>query len=182
MDPISIIKKYFQEDSFSYKTLVRHSELVRDNALFLADKMIEKGYKVDKTFIEEASMIHDIGIVYTNAKNIGCYGEKPYILHGVLGREIMEKEGYPKHALVCERHVGMGFTPEEIERQNLPLPKRVMLPETIEEKIISFSDKFFSKIPEVIDKKFSIDEIKAQIAKYGGANLKRFEEMERLFL
>lgn len=183
MDPIVIIKKYFDEGSMAYKNLIRHSELVRDNAIFIAEKLNKTGkYNVDTQFSMEAAMIHDIGIVFCDAKNLGCFGDKPYILHGVLGRELMEKEGYPKHALVCERHVGMGFTVDEIEKQNLPLPKRDMLPVSIEEKIISFSDKFYTKIPELLEKKIPIEDVRVQIAKYGADNLKRFEEMERLFL
>ncbi len=60
-------------------------------------------------------MLHDIGIFLTNAPHIGCYGDKPYICHGYLGREILDKEGLPGHAMVCERHVGAGLTVTDIE-------------------------------------------------------------------
>jgi len=53
-------------------------------------------------FIEEAALLHDIGIFNTNLPKIGCYGRHPYISHGYLGRELLENEGLAAHALVCE--------------------------------------------------------------------------------
>ena len=61
-------------------------------------------------------MLHDIGIFLTHAPQIGCHGDKPYICHGYLGRELLEKEGFPRHAIVCETHVGVGLTIADIEK------------------------------------------------------------------
>ena len=48
-------------------------------------------------------------------------------------------------ALVCERHVGVGLTASDIRSQRLPLPLRDMVPVSIEEILICYADKFFSK-------------------------------------
>ena len=90
-------------------------------------------------------MLHDIGIFMTNAPQLGCYGDKPYICHGYLGRELLEKEGFPKHAIVCETHIGVGLTIADIEKNNFPLPRRDMTPKTLEEQIVCFADNFFRK-------------------------------------
>lgn len=145
MDPLKIIQKYYDKDSKAYKILVEHSRRVADRALLIAKKVRPLP---DLKFIEEAGMLHDIGVFKVHAPDIGCNGDKPYICHGYLGREILEKEGYPKHALVCERHIGAGLTVEDIKKQKLPLPLRNMTPKTVEEEIIAYADKFFSKSSE----------------------------------
>ena len=90
-------------------------------------------------------MLHDIGIAQCDAPSIYCKGTEPYIRHGVIGRQILEEAGLPRHALVCERHTGSGITAEEIRERYMPLPCRDMLPISIEEKAICYADKFYSK-------------------------------------
>lgn len=178
MEPLEIIKKYYNPNSKLYSILVKHSSSVTGKALELAGKM--KNKEVDIQFIKEAAMLHDIGIYLVSNSKIGCNGKLPYVCHGFLGAEILRKEGFPKHALVCERHVGVGISKEEIKQRNLPLPEKDMVPISIEEKLICFADKFFSKTEDT--KEFSLEEIKENILPYGEDSLKRFEEMCNLFL
>lgn len=177
MDPLKIIKKYYPENSKLFKVLIKHSEAVAQKALKIAKKFPE----VDKNFIYEAAMLHDIGIIFTYIPKLNPDGKYPYIAHGYLGREILEKEGLPKHALVCERHMGVGITKEEIIKKNLPLPPRDMIPITLEEKIIAFADKFYSKHPDEIIKEKSIEQIIKDLKKYGEDKVKIFEEWLKLF-
>lgn len=178
MESLEIIQKYYNPKSRGCRALIKHSQAVVGKALKVAKKV--KNLKPDLKFIEEASMLHDIGIFLTKAPEIDCYGKKPYVCHGYLGRKILEREGLPRHALVCERHVGVGITKEDIKKQNLPLPKRDMVPVSIEEKIICFADKFFSK-KQRISKERSIDEIKNNLSKFGEDKVKKFEEWLKLF-
>ena len=90
-------------------------------------------------------MLHDIGIIYCNAPKIYCNGPHKYIEHGYLGAELLRAEGFPKHALVAERHTGTGITIEQVEREELPIPERDYCPQSLEEKIICYADKFYSK-------------------------------------
>ena len=119
MDPIKIIEKYYPVDSEAYRILVDHSRSVADKALAIARMHPEMD--LDLTFIEEAAMLHDIGIFRCNAPSIDCHGEADYICHGFLGAELMRAEGYPQHALVCERHTGTGLSIEMIELMKWPL-------------------------------------------------------------
>lgn len=178
MDPVQIIKKYYDESSKLYEILINHSIKVKEKALEIAKNVPE--FRPDLAFIEEASMLHDIGMFKTNAPNIECFGTEPYIKHGIIGREILESEGFPNHALVCERHLGVGLTKAEISTQNLPLPSRDMLPITIEEKIICLADKFFSKNPNKTD--LTLQDIKAEMSRYGSSNSKRFSDLVLLLL
>jgi len=177
MDPLKIIKKYYPENSKLFKVLIKHSEAVAQKALKIAKKFPE----VDKNFIYEAAMLHDIGVIFTYIPKLNPDGKYPYIAHGYLGREILEKEGLPKHALVCERHMGVGITKEEIIKKNLPLPPRDMIPVTLEEKIIAFADKFYSKHPDGIIKEKSVEQIIKDLKKYGEDKVKIFEEWLKLF-
>ena len=179
MNPIEIISKYYTPDSQGYIILTEHSKAVRDFAINIAQKHPE--LNSDIHFIAEAAMIHDIGIFLTNAPDLFCYGNKPYICHGYLGRELMDKEGYNKHALVCERHTGAGLSKEEIISQNLPIPIRDMLPISIEEQIICFADKFFNKTKELTQVQH-IDKIRGKLLKHGEQQLKRFDRWAEMFL
>lgn len=78
----------------------------------------------------------------TDAEGICCFGSYPYICHGYLGADLMRKEGFPRHALVCERHTGAGMSLQSIIDQQLPVPHRNMVPVSLEEQVICFADKF----------------------------------------
>lgn len=177
MDYNLIINKYCKDNDALRDILVRHSKAVADKALAIADAHPE--LKLDRLFILEAAMVHDIGIVLTDAPDIKCFGTEPYIRHGVLGAELMRAEGYPKHARVCERHTGAGLSLAEIEAQNLPLPHIDLLPETLEEKVICYADKFYSKTK--LDREKTIEQAERSVAKHGEEGLKRFKKMEELF-
>ena len=143
MDPRQLLQLFYKPGCKAYQVLVRHGEQVARKALAIADHV--SAMTPDRTFISEAAMLHDIGIFLTAAPTIGCTGSQPYIRHGILGREILEQCGLAQHALVCERHVGVGLTAADIRQYNLPLPERDMLPVTLEEQIVCYADKFYSK-------------------------------------
>jgi uncharacterized protein len=179
MDPIKIIEKYYIPETKAYHLLVNHSKAVTGKALKIAKRV--KHLNPDLKFIEEAAMLHDIGIYLTNQPEIGCYGDKPYVCHGYMGREILEREGFAKHGLVCERHIGVGLTVKDIEQKNLPIPKRDMMPISIEEQIICFADKFFSKNPDFLLKEKPMEKIRSYISKFGQEKLRLFDRWLEMF-
>ncbi len=178
MDVQAVFNKYYQPGTPLYNSVWSHSRLVADKALQLAQAHPE--LEIDLDFVYEAAMIHDIGVFLTNAPSIYCTGDQPYICHGVLGAELMRADGYPRHALVCERHTGTGLTVADIIAQNLPLPHRDMCPVSLEEKLVCFADKFYSKSNP--DREKPIDKVRKSVARYGEDSLRRFEEMAALFL
>ena len=143
MNALAIINKYYSEENELKHILLTHSRSVADKALQIAVKHPE--LHLDTGFLEEAALLHDIGIFMTDASGIQCFGTHPYICHGYLGSELLMKEGYPRHALVCERHTGAGMSLQSIIEQDLPIPHRDMVPVSMEEQVICFADKFFSK-------------------------------------
>lgn len=177
MDYQKIIDKYYPDDNKLRHILITHSRAVANRALAICSARPELG--LDRRFVEEASMLHDIGILRCDAPGIACHGTEPYICHGREGAEIMRAEGFPRHARVCERHTGAGLTKEEIIKQNLPLPHQDFLPETLEEKLVCYADKFYSK--SNLEKTKTKAQAEKSLAKFGNEGLLRFKQWEQLF-
>lgn len=179
VNPIEVIEKYYEPESKAYHFLIQHSRLVARKALEIAEKAVH--LHPDMRFIEEGAMLHDIGILYTDAPKLDCFGYKDYICHGYLGRELLEREGLFGHALVCERHVGVGITAGEIKNNKLPLPQRDMIPLSLEEKIICLADKFFSKSEHELLHEKPLEQVREMISVYGLDKLATFDGWVKMF-
>lgn len=177
MQPVELLKKYYIEGSDAYKVMLEHAQSVAQKALEIAARHPE--YELDLTFIEQAAQLHDVGCFLTYAPEIYCYGTQPYICHGYLGGDLLRAEGYPKHALVCERHTGAGISFKQVIKRELPLPMRDFCPISLEEKLVCFADKFYSKTKLGVEK--SIDKIDASMAKNGEGTYRRFKQLQALF-
>ncbi len=163
----------------AYKILVQHGKDVARKAIAAAKNVPH--LNPDFKLIREAAMLHDIGIFLTNTPELSCFGEHPYLCHGFLGRKILERKGLPAHALVCERHVGVGITAAEIKRHQLPLPERDMVPISIEEQVICFADKFFSKNGNRVENEPSVEDILRKLETYGRDKAAVFQSWLTLF-
>ena len=150
--------------------------LVQD--LNVNPEWIESGV-VDPVFVEEAAMLHDIGVVLCDAPKIHCLGTHAYIEHGYLGAEILRQEGLPKHADVAERHTGTGITYEQIIREQLPIPLQDYTPRTLEERLICYADKFFSKTK--LNKEKTIEQAILSLSKFGEEGVRRFIHWSEMF-
>ncbi|MCF8110576.1 MAG: HD domain-containing protein [Desulfobacteraceae bacterium] len=179
MNPLDIIKRYYDSESLAFRVLMRHSRLVAEAAAEIAGRVPH--LLPDAAFIYEAAMLHDIGILYTDAPEIGCFGKHPYVCHGYLGRKLLEKHGLSKHALVCERHVGGGLSAADIKDQGLDLPVRDMVPQTVEEKIICFADSFFSKTPSPEGSRRTVEEALQWCKSLGTEKAERFDTWLKTF-
>lgn len=177
MNPYEIIEKYYIPGSDLYNILVKHSEAVRDKALTLAHRHPELG--LDLEFIAEAAMLHDIGILETDAPGIKCFGTHRYIEHGYLGAEMMRREGLHRHALVCERHTGTGLRLADIIARDLPVPHRELSPVTLEEQLICYADKFFSKTR--LDTEDSYERVEKKMQKWGEESVKQLRIWKEKF-
>ena len=164
----AIIDKYYPLDNELRHILLTHSRSVAHLALALAKQHAE--LQLDLQFI---------GIVLCNAPSIHCFGTHPYICHGRLGADMLRAEGMPRHARVCERHTGAGITREAIEKQQLPLPLQDFLPETLEEQLICYADKFFSKTK--LDQQKTVEQAEKSLANFGEEGLVRFRAWVKRF-
>ncbi len=175
---LKIINNYYEEGSALLELLLTHSEMVARKALDVAEAA---HLQIDRDFVYDAAMLHDIGIFRCNAPGIYCYGDEPYIRHGVIGGALLRQEGLDEaYARVCERHTGSGLTAKEIAETGMPLPHMDFLPESLEEKLICYADKFFSKSGDPRTEK-PFERVRASMAKFGPDSLARFDALHALF-
>lgn len=174
---LDIIDKYYSVNGELKQTLLIHSRMVADRCLAIAHAHPE--LNLDIHFLEEAAMLHDIGIFKTNAPSIFCTGTHPYVCHGFLGAELLRKEGFPRHARVCERHTGAGICSQEVKERNIPIPIQDYLPETLEEKVICYADKFYSKSHLNAEK--TPQQVMQSLLKFGTQGGERFQSWITMF-
>ena len=178
IDPEAIITAVYPAGSHIRDLLLRHGQLVGRKALDILDRAT--WLDADRAFVIQAAMLHDIGIGRTRCPELGCTGNLPYVCHGVEGRAMLDRLGLKPHGLVCERHVGVGISANQAVRRKLPLPIRDMLPLSLEERLICYADKFFSKTDNGRYEK-TIDQITAGLARHAVEYVDRFLTLHRLF-
>ena len=172
-----IIDKYYPVGTKCRGIFIKHSRQVANKALEIARRC---NLNIPLETVETAAMLHDIGIFLTNAPDIECHGSEHYIKHGILGAELLRNEDIDEAiARVAERHTGAGLTVEDIDRQQLPLPRKDYLPETMLEKLICYADKFFSKSGSMQEK--PLDKVRASMARHSEDSLTRFDDLHELF-
>ncbi len=173
-----IIDKYYPAASALRDIYMRHCRSVATLALEIAEA---RQLPLDRELIEDAAMLHDVGIVHCNAPSIECRGEAPYICHGYLGADMLRSLGVdPRLARVAETHTGSGLTAEEIAAQGLPLPPdRNYVPQTLLERLICYADKFYSKSGDMKRKDF--DRVRKSMAAFGLDSLARFDSLAHEF-
>ena len=136
----------------------------------------------DEEFVYAAAMLHDIGIVRCDAPGIHCHGTEPYLCHGIIGAQMLQDYSLElaAYARVCARHTGTGLTAKSIREQHLPLPEHDLTPEAIEEQIICYADKFFSKTR--LDRCKTYEQALHSLAKFGEDGLQVFAKWHERFM
>ena len=166
MYALDLISRYYPDETPLRHLLLTHSGQVTRKALCIVDHHPE--LHANRELVLQGAMLHDIGIFKTNAPSIHC-----------LGAEILRKEGHETLARICERHTGTGLTRQNIIDRNLPLPAKDFLPESIEEKIICYADKFYSKShPE---RMLTVAQAAESLRNFGAAGVEKFLYWSALF-
>ena len=180
MDPLSLLEHHHLPGTLTHRVLLSHGREVAGLATAVAERL-NRTTPVDIALVSEAAWLHDIGIGLTSIPRLGCGGVAPYIAHGILGAELLKAAGFPRHALVCERHIGVGLGIADIDRQQLPLPRREMCPESLEEQIVAYADLFFSKTPDGPGGPHSVAEVRAKLGRFGTAKVAVFDRWHACF-
>ncbi len=186
VEPLEILRCFYPEDTSLRRLLFKHSAQVREKALHLLEYSPLRG-EADPALVSAGAMLHDIGILHCHAPKILCTGSEPYLAHGILGARMLRDYGaahgmgvaLEPFARICERHTGSGITAQEVRLQQLPIPERDYLPETVAEKVICLADKFFSKSGDMQEK--TLERVRRSMAKFGSGPAERFEALCRLF-
>ncbi len=112
--------------------VIQHCIAVSHVAVNLAKKLQAKGVEVDLVLVEIGSLLHDIGRSKTHT-----------VQHAFLGSQIVASFNFSESLIkIVERHIGSGIPSEEAVK--LGLPNRDFIPQTLEEKIVSYADKLIS--------------------------------------
>jgi uncharacterized protein len=109
--------------------VINHCKAVEKVATEIAETCKKRGLDVDVNLVQIGALLHDIGRSKTHSVN-----------HAIVGAEIARSLNLPESVVsIIERHVGGGITPEEAK--NLGWPIKSYVPETLEEKIVTYADK-----------------------------------------
>jgi len=180
MHLLSLLESHHPPGTLRHRVLLNHGREVAGLASAVARHLSHRT-AVDIDFVTEAAWVHDIGIGLTRSPRLGCFGTAPYLAHGVLGATLLRAAGLPRHALVCERHIGVGLSITDIDCQQLPLPRRDMTPQSVEEEIVAYADLFFSKRPDGSGGPRSVDQVRAKLSCFGVDKVAVFERWHARF-
>jgi uncharacterized protein len=114
--------------------VVAHCKAVSKMAISITNRM---KITLDYDLVRRGALFHDIGRSKTHG-----------IDHAVEGVAIARNLGFPDELVnIIERHIGAGITASEAVR--LGLPEKDYLPQTVEEKIVSYADNLISGTREM---------------------------------
>ena len=123
---IEILKTYNIE-----LNIIQHSIRVCEIASLIAKNIINNGNEIDLAMVKAGALLHDIGRAKIHD-----------ITHGYEGGNILRELGYPKLALIAERHV-IGGISKRLSR-HYKLPNRNYIPRSLEEIVVCYADKLCS--------------------------------------
>lgn len=119
----------FLRQSGCLRNVIKHCKAVAELAVEIANACKERGLEVDSELVEIGALLHDIGRAKTHS-----------VHHAVIGAEIAESLGLPETVIsIIKRHVGGGITAKEAKKLGWPMD--IYVPQTLEEKIVSYADK-----------------------------------------
>ena len=111
------------------ENILQHVIHVSKVALEIAEASTRRGITVDAKLVKVGALLHDAGRTITHNVN-----------HGVVGAALVRSGGFPEPvAQLVQKHVGAGIPAEEAWA--IGMPKMNYIPETVEEKIVSYADK-----------------------------------------
>ncbi|WP_202319826.1 TIGR00295 family protein [Archaeoglobus neptunius] len=123
-DVVEIWDRYGLEESVR-----RHCITVAKISMKIAERIKQNGHHVDTKLLLKGALLHDIGRAVTH---------DPF-MHFIKSAEILRTENMDERVVrIAERHFSAGLSAEEAEK--LGLEPKNYIPQTLEEKIVSFSD------------------------------------------
>jgi len=143
--------------------VIRHCKAVSDLAVRIAQKCRKNGIDVDLDLVRIGALLHDIGRSRTHS-----------VHHPIIGAEIARSFNLPEKIVrIIKRHLGGGLTAKEA--MELGWPGEDYLPETIEEKIVTYADKLIDG-----EKVVPIQETIKKLSRRLGANHPSIERILNL--
>ena len=145
------------------RNVIEHCKTVAKLAVEIANACKEKGLDVNSQLVEIGALLHDIGRSKTHS-----------VHHAVVGAEIARSLELPEPVVsILKKHVGGGITAQEAKK--LGWPKDVYIPQTLEEKIVSYADKFIEGSRRVSIER-TIEKLSKEIPPSAVARIRRLHE------
>jgi len=145
--------------------VIRHCMAVAEIAVKIALKCRERGIPVDLELIRIGALLHDLGRSKTHS-----------VHHPIVGAKIAEELGLPEAVIrIIKRHIGGGLTAEEAAELGWPVEN--YLPETLEEKIVTYADKLIDG-DKVVPIEKTIEEFKRKLGE-DHPSIKRIMNLHR---
>jgi uncharacterized protein len=145
------------------RNVIKHCKTVAKLAVEIANTFRGKGLEANLQLVEIGALLHDIGRSKTHS-----------VHHAVVGAEIARSLGLPEAVVsIIKRHVGGGITAQEAKR--LGWPKDIYIPQTLEEKIVSYADKLIEGSRRVPIER-TIEKFSRQIPSSAVARIERLHE------
>jgi len=117
--------------------VIAHCKAVTALAVQIAKACKKKGLNVDIKLVEVGALLHDIGRSKTHGVD-----------HVVRGAEIARSLNLPEPVVfIIERHAGGGITLDEAKKLGWPI--KSYLPNSLEEKIVTYTDKLIEGLRRV---------------------------------
>ena len=160
----------------AFDLVLTHCEIV----CAIAEQLLDRSdLALNRALVRAGCLLHDIGVYHLYDRS-GRPDHARYVSHGVLGHQILAREGLPETLCrFCSHHTGMGLTRQDIRTQALPVPEGDYLAQTTEEELVMYADKFHSKrTPPVF---VSADTYATSIARFGEDKVTRFKELRTRF-
>ncbi|MFE1442253.1 HD domain-containing protein [Streptomyces sp. NPDC058739] len=176
VEDIRALHEKYAPTQEAFDAVHTHCEIVWNVAQSLIDAA---GPTVDADLVRTGCLLHDIGVYHLYDAQ-GHLDYNSYVRHGVLGHEILAKENFPERVCrFCSCHTGVGLTREDIVARDLPLPRRDFLPETAEERLVMYADKFHSKTSP--PRFWTVSSYARHIGRFGSAKAEAFEALRAEF-
>lgn len=117
--------------------VVRHAKAVAALAVKIAESRRKRGLEVDVKLVEVGALLHDIGRSNTHSVD-----------HVIAGVEIARSLELPDSVVsIIERHAGSGISKGEAKKLGWPVKDYV--PQTLEERIVTYADKLTEGLERV---------------------------------
>ncbi|MFC9693635.1 HD domain-containing protein [Kribbella sp. NPDC056951] len=130
------------------------------------------GLDIDTDLVRAGALLHDLGVYRVDGT--------AYVRHGVLGHETLAGLGFPD--TICRFascHTGVGITRSDVLSQQLPIPVADYVPQTREEELVMYADKFHSKrMPPVF---VSGDSYEVIVSRWGVDKAATFADLRRRY-
>ncbi|MCW2863011.1 MAG: metal dependent phosphohydrolase [Actinoallomurus sp.] len=173
-DKIRALHEKYAPTREAFALVYTHCEIVCLIAEGLTDRT-----GLDVALVRAGALLHDLG-VYRLYDTAGELDHSQYVRHGVLGHELLAKEGFAEALCrFCSCHTGVGISRDDVRRQGLPLPVADYCAESGEERLVMYADKSHTKTnpPSFL----TADSYALNIGRFGADKAAAFASMREEF-